>query len=321
MVGHDEMRQQGLSLRSRTFDAVSRQPGKLPFDPIWSELAEDVELSPPRGFRAPIGQIDDHALFDTVDRSVRLVDEALQTIREPVIAPGLPAIAVHALLDHGPVSVISDDEAVEIEVKPILDRRAIDLGDEPTRFCQRRAVETDPITDRYKLMWRPPRMIAAPAADVDTELSRQGRQAALQRADDARGDAGGMPVHSHHCAERLEPEGMRQPAQKLIAAILEDDRLGDHRAQPSHSIAQPFGHAAAVKRQVGATRTPHHQCSPVAVTLGAASGWGTIASATPNSSSSSAVLAGDWSKFDTVTPSSRMPLAVGSSVRTSSRLA
>jgi hypothetical protein len=40
MVGHDEMRQQGLSLRSRTFDAVSRQPGKLPFDPIWSELAE-----------------------------------------------------------------------------------------------------------------------------------------------------------------------------------------------------------------------------------------------------------------------------------------
>ena len=155
----------------------------------------------------------------------------------------------------------------------------------------------------------------------DTELSRQGRQAALQRADDARGDAGGMPVHSHHCAEGLEPEGMRQPAQKLIAAILEDNRLGDHRAQPSHSIAQPFGHAAAVKRQVCATRAPHHQCSPVAVTLGAASGWDTIASATPNSSSSSAVLAGDWSKFDTVTPSSRMPLAVGSSVRTSSRLA
>jgi hypothetical protein len=140
MVGHDEMRQQGLSLLSRTFDAVSRQPGKLPFDPIWSELAEDVELSTPRGFGAPIGQIDDHALFDTVDRSVRLLDEALQTIREPVIAPGLPATAVHALPDNGPVSVISDDEAVEIEVKTILDRRAIDLGDEPTRFRQRRAV-------------------------------------------------------------------------------------------------------------------------------------------------------------------------------------
>ena len=88
-----------------------------------------------------------------------------------MIAPGLTAIAVHALLDNGPVSVISDDEAVEIEVKPILNGRAVHLGDEPTRFRQRRAVETDPITDRYKLMWRPPRMIAAPPADVDTEIS------------------------------------------------------------------------------------------------------------------------------------------------------
>jgi hypothetical protein len=253
-------------------------------------------------------QIDDHALFDTVDRSVRLVDEALQTIREPVIAPGLPAIAVHALLDNGPVSVISHDEAVEIEVKTILDRRAIHLGDEPTRFCQRRAVETDPITDRYKLMWRPPRMIAAPPADVDTELSRQRRQAALQRADDARGDAGGMPVHSITAPKDWNQKGWAS-------------RRRSSSRPYSRTIAQPFGHAAAVKRQVCATRAAHHQCSPVAVPLGAASGWDTIASATPNSSSSSAVLAGDWSKFDTVTPSSRMPLAVGSSVRTSSRLA
>ena len=173
MVGHDEMRQHRLGLRSRTFDAASRQPGELPLDPVWSELAEDVELSPPRGLRAPIGQVDDHALFDAVDRGVRLVDEALQTFGEPMIAPGLPAIAVHALLDHGPVPVIGDDEAVEIEVEPVLDRRAVDLGDEPTRFRQRRAVETDPIADRYKLMWRLPRMIAAPAADVDAELSGQ----------------------------------------------------------------------------------------------------------------------------------------------------
>ena len=104
---------------------------------------------------------------------MRLLDEALQTIREPVIAPGLPAIAVHALLDHDPVSVISHDEAVEIEVKPVLDRRAVDLGDEPARPGERRAVETDPVTDRYKLMRRPTRVIAAPTADVDTELSRQ----------------------------------------------------------------------------------------------------------------------------------------------------
>ena len=245
---------------------------ELPLDPVWSDIAENVELSPPRGFRTPIGQVDDHALFDSIDRGVRFVDEAPQTFGEPVIAPGLAAIAVHALLDHDPVSVIGDDEAMEIKVKPILDRRAVDLGDKPARPGKRRAVETDPITDRDKLMRRLARVIAAPAADMDAELSGQGCQAALQRADDAGGDTGGMPVHPHHRAERLEPEGMRQPAQQLVAAILEDDRLGDHRAEPGHAIAQPFWHAATVKRQVGTAGTAHHQRMPVGVTPEVASG-------------------------------------------------
>jgi hypothetical protein len=65
-----------------------------------------------------------------------------------VIAPGLAAVAVHALLDHDPVSVIGDDEAMEIKVKPILDRRAVDLGDKLARPGKRCAVETGPIPDR-----------------------------------------------------------------------------------------------------------------------------------------------------------------------------
>ena len=199
---------------------------------------------------------------NSVDRRVRFVDEAPQTFREPVVAPGLAAIAVHALLDHDPVSVIGDDEAMEIKVEPILDRRAVDLGDKPARLGERRAVETDSIADRDKLMRRLARVTAAAAANMDAEFSGQGCQAALQRADDAGGDAGGMPVHPHHCAERLEPKRMRQPTQQLVAAILEDDRLGDHRAQPGHAIAQPFRHAATVKRQVGAAGTAYHQRRP-----------------------------------------------------------
>ena len=253
------------------FDAAALQLRELPLDPVRSELAENIELPPSRGLRAPIGQVDDHTLFDPVDRGVRLVDEALQTFGEPVIAPGLAAIAVHALLDHDPVSVIGDDEAVQIEVEPVLHRRAVDLGDKPARLGERRAVEPDPIADRDQLMRRLARVIAAAAADMDAELPGQRRQAALQRADDARGDAGGMPVHPHHRAERLEPEGMRQPAQQLVAAILEDDRLGDHRAEPGHAIAQPFRHAAAVKRQVGAARHAVPSAQPVAATPGVAS--------------------------------------------------
>ena len=199
-------------LPGAVFDAAPLQPRELPLDPVRPELAKHIELPLPRGLRAPIGQVDDHALFDAVDRGVRLIDETLQAFGQPVIAPSLAAIAVHALLDHDPVSVIGDDEAVQIEVEPILDRRAVDLGDQPACRGERGAVEPDPIADRDQFMRRLARVIAAPAADMDAELSGQRRQATLQRADDARGDAGGMPVHPHHRAERLEPEGMRQPA-------------------------------------------------------------------------------------------------------------
>jgi hypothetical protein len=89
---------------------------------------------------------------------------------KPVIAPGLAAIAVHALLDHDSVSVIGDDEAVQIEVEPILGRCAVDLGDKPACFGERGAIELDPITDRDQFMGRPARVIAASAADMDTEL-------------------------------------------------------------------------------------------------------------------------------------------------------
>jgi len=168
---------------------------------------------------------------------MRFVDEAPKAFGQPVIPPGLAAVAVHALLDHDPVSFVGDDEAVEIEVKAVLDRRAVDLGNEPARPGERRAVEAHPITDRDELIRRLTRVAAAPAADMDANLRRQRGQAALQRSDDARCDTGGMPIHSHHRTERLEPERMRQSAQHLVSAILQNDRRGDHRAEPGHAIA------------------------------------------------------------------------------------
>ena len=45
-------------------------------------------------------------------------------------------------------------------------------------------------------------------------------------------------------------KGMRQPAQQLVAAILENDRFGDYHAKPGHAIAQPFRHATAMQRQL-----------------------------------------------------------------------
>ena len=205
------------------------------------------------------------ALAETVDRGVRLLDEALQPFRQPVIAARLSAVAVHALLHHDPASVVGDDEAVQIEIEAVLHRGAVDLGDEPARLGERRAVEPDPVADRDKLVRRPPRMLAAPAADMDAEFAGERRQAALQRADDAGGDARGMPVHAHDGAEGLEPEGMGETAQQLVAAISVDDRLGHDRAEPRHPVGEPLRHGAAVQRQIGAPGSAAHGDIPLGV--------------------------------------------------------
>ena len=46
--------------------------------------------------------------------------------------------------------------------------------------------------------------------------------------------------------------GWARRAQELVAAVVVDDRLGDHRAEPGHAVAEPGRHAAAVQGQVGA---------------------------------------------------------------------
>jgi hypothetical protein len=182
-----------------------------------------------------------------------------------VITSSLAEFAVHPLLNYYPVSIIRYDESVEIEVKPILDRRAVDLGDQTTGFRERSAVKAYLISNRDQFVRGPARVVAAPPANVDAQLPGQRLKASLERTDDRCGDAGGMPVHSHDRAKRLEPEGVRQPAEQLLPAIFEYDRLCDDSAQPCHAIAEPFGHATTVKWQVGAARSPWHLTAPSAV--------------------------------------------------------
>src|SRR4051794_18585147 len=90
---------------------------KMPSGP---KIAEEAELVMPRGMRAPVCEVDDHALIDAVDGRMRRVDEALQPLGWPMIAAGLTAVAVHPLLDHHPAAIIGDDESVQIEIKPVL---------------------------------------------------------------------------------------------------------------------------------------------------------------------------------------------------------
>src|SRR5215472_11572605 len=94
---------------------------------------------------------------------------------------------------------------------------------------------------------------------MNAELARKRLETALKRADNTRRDPGGMPVHAHHGAERLEPEWVRQAAQQFIAPVVVDDRLANYCAKPRHPIGQPFWDVATMQRQIGAAGFASHQ--------------------------------------------------------------
>src|SRR3954453_23556939 len=96
-------------------------------------------------------------------------------------------------------------------------------------------------------------MLSTPAADVDPELARKGREAALECTDDAGGDAGGVPVHPHHGPERLEPEGGGQPAQELVAPVMMDNGFAQNRREAGHSVRKPLGDSPTMEGKVGAS--------------------------------------------------------------------
>ena len=255
---HHEVRQQRLHVDLRPRFGIF-QPRQLAHDPVRAQRREQVELRAARWRRAPIGKVDDLALTGTFDRRVRIVHEACQPFREPMIATRLPALPVHALLHHRPMAVIGDDETVQVEIETILHGGTVDLGHETAGLREFAAVEADLVPDRDEFARGLSGVSPAPAADVDAELLLQRRQPALERADDAGRDAGGMPVHPHDGAEGLKPKRICQPAQQLVAAVMVHHGLGHHRAQPGHAVRQPFRHLAAVQRQISTARSSRHQ--------------------------------------------------------------
>jgi hypothetical protein len=76
-----------------------------------------------------VRQIDDFALRRSVDRAVRLVNEALQVFGMPMVAARLLLVAVHALLHDRPLPVVGHEKPVQIKVESILDGGAVDLCD------------------------------------------------------------------------------------------------------------------------------------------------------------------------------------------------
>lgn len=223
------------------------------------------ELRRPRNVGAMIGEIDDLPLLRPVDCAVRRIDKALQRLGMPVIASRLPLVAVHALLHHRPFAVGRHEEAVQVKVETVLDRGAVDLGHQAAGARQLCAVEADAVGELQQLVRRLARVLTSAATDINSELVLKRSEPALQCADHGGGDAGRVPVHSHHCAERLEPERMRQPLEERIAAVMMHDRLGDDRSQRRHATCQPRRNPAGVKREIGAAGSSSHAVQSSAI--------------------------------------------------------
>jgi hypothetical protein len=141
-----------------------------------------------------------------------------------------------ALLNNDPTSIVRHDEAVQVKVEAILDGGAVDLGNEAARGGKRRAVEPDAVAYGHELFGCIARVLAATAAHMQAEFMFKRPQSAFQCADYAGGDARGMPIHSHHCAEGLKPEGVRETAQWFVPTIVVHDRLTDDGSQPRHPV-------------------------------------------------------------------------------------
>ena len=201
----------------------------------------------PRRDAPPVGEVDDDALIGAVDRAVGFLDETGDGFRKPVIASRLPALFVHSLLDHGPMAFIRDDEPMQIKVETILDRGTVHLGHQAARVCERGAVETHPLACCDELVRGLSRIFPTSTTDMDAELSLERTQPTLQRTDDTRRDTGGVPVHSHHSAKRLEPERVRETAQQFVTTVMMDNRFADHRPEPGHSIGEPLGNLSTVQ--------------------------------------------------------------------------
>jgi hypothetical protein len=127
-----------------------------------------------------------------------------------MVTARLLLVAVHALLHHCPLAVVGHEESVEIQIEAVLDGGAVDLRDETAGACQPRAIETDAFAEKTQFVRSLSGVPATPAAHVNAQFIGKRAQAALEGADHAGGDTGGMPIHSHDRAERLEPEGVRQ---------------------------------------------------------------------------------------------------------------
>ena len=175
-----------------------------------------------------------------------------------MVAASLALVAVHALLNYSPMAVPTDEEPMKIQIETVLNRGAVNLGNQPAGAHEILSVNSYAVAQHVQFIRRSAGMTTAATANIDPKFVANGLEAAFQSTDDARCDARGMPVHAHDCAKGLEPKRVRQPTKKFIATIVLNDRLTDYGAQRGHARRQPWRYTPVVEGKVSAAAAACH---------------------------------------------------------------
>src|ERR1700722_147465 len=149
----------------------------------------------------------------------------------PMVTARLALVLIHPLLHNRPLAVGRNNETVQVKIEAVLHGSTINLRHQAACTYQIQSIDAKAIAEILQFFRSLARMLAAAAAHIDTEFTFPRSEASLQGSDDAGGNAGGMPVHSHYRAERLKPEGVRQPLEKRIPPIVMDNGFRDDDAQ------------------------------------------------------------------------------------------
>ncbi len=149
----------------------------------------------------------------------------------------LPGVAVHALLDHHPLAVVGDDEAVQIEVEPVLHGGAVDPW-RPAGWRGASAVPSKPV--RSPIACSSCGGLAACAGRVRRRHCRpSSAESGVRPRFRAPSTLVVMPDECQSipitAPKDWNQNGWGQAAQELVAAVMMHDRLGDDRAQPCHA--------------------------------------------------------------------------------------
>ena len=209
------------------------------------------------GKRAAVGEVQDDAFIAADDAGVGLAGKVAHRRRVPVVAAGESRGVVHPLLDDGPVAGGSDDEGMQVKLEAIADGVVVDFGGEATAADEFVSGNSGAVRDGAQFIRRAARLFAAAPAEINAEFVRARVESAFEGTEDGGRNAGGMPVHAHHGAERLEPEGIADTREEFRLAVMVDDGFDDGRAEFLHAFGEPRRDAAAVQGKIGKTGALH----------------------------------------------------------------